>query len=309
MTGTPRGCGDQHLAGSTAFDECAIDPDVRRDILTRLAAIESECEAVVLYACESGSRAWGFESPDSDYDVRFVYVRPRDWYLSFDVERQRDVIERPIVDEIDLNGWDIRKALYLFARTNGALIEWLNSPIRYAERGGFAADLRCLVSKHFNAKALCYHYSNMARRNAREYPTGGRVRLKKYFYVLRPLLAIRHIERGLGVPPVRFEELVDAVAPMEIRPGIARLLEDKRVTSEVGTGRPFPELGRFVEAELARHRDAFSGLGRPHLLESGELRTRLNRIFRDALGTTSATGGRAETAPAQPAIPSTSVSK
>ena len=266
-----------------------VEPNVRGAILDRLAAIESDGEVNVVYACESGSRAWGFASPDSDYDVRFVYARPQDWYLSFDVERQRDVIEHPIVDEIDLHGWDVRKALYLFTRTNGALIEWLNSPIRYVEQGNFAADLRHLSTEHFNATALCYHYSHMARRNAREYVLGGRVRLKKYFYILRPLLAIRHIERGLGVPPVRFERLVDTVAPKPIGPGIARLLEAKRVTSEMGTGRPIPELGRFIEAELERHRDAFSGLGRPDLLESVELRTRLNRVFRKVLGATAAT--------------------
>ena len=264
-------------------EEHGVHPDTRSEILDRLAAIESDSAVTVVYACESGSRAWGFASPDSDYDVRFVYARPRDWYLSFDVERQRDVIERPIVDDIDLHGWDIRKALYLFTRTNGALIEWLNSPIRYVERGAFAADLRHLLPEHLNATALCYHYSHMARRNAREYLLGGRVRLKKYFYVLRPLLAIRHIERGLGVPPVRFERLVEIVAPKAIRPGIGRLLEVKSVTSEMGTGRQIPELGRFIEAELERHRDAFSGLGRPDLLESEELRIRLNEIFRKAL--------------------------
>ena len=107
---------DQALAAD------GIDPDVRREVLRRLAVIESEEEVRIVYACESGSRAWGFASPDSDYDVRFVYVHDREWYLSFDVERKRDVIERPIVDEIDCNGWDLRKALHLFTRTNGALL-------------------------------------------------------------------------------------------------------------------------------------------------------------------------------------------
>jgi len=128
---------------------------------------------------------------DSDYDVRFIYVRPREWYLSFDVERRRDVIEYPIVDEIDCSGWDLRKALYLFTRTNGALLEWLNSPIRYIEAGSLASRLRTLVPKAINTVALCYHYSHMARGNAREYLIKDKVRLKKYFYVLRPLLAIR----------------------------------------------------------------------------------------------------------------------
>ena len=96
------------------------------EILKRLSTIESAQAITVLYACESGSRAWGFPSPDSDYDVRFLYVHDRDWYLTFDVERRRDVIECPIEDDIDCSGWDLRKALHLFTRTNGALLEWLS---------------------------------------------------------------------------------------------------------------------------------------------------------------------------------------
>lgn len=129
-------------------DQYEIEPHVERRILDCIAAIELEFGVTVVYACEAGSRAWGFQSPDSDYDVRFVYIRPRDWYLSFDVERQRDVIERPIVEEIDCSGWDLRKALYLFTRSNGALIEWLNSPIRYVERG---ARPRCAIFRQLIA--------------------------------------------------------------------------------------------------------------------------------------------------------------
>ena len=260
-----------------------IEPHVERSILGRLAGIETEFDVKIVYACESGSRAWGFHSPDSDYDVRFVYVRSRDWYLSFNVERQRDVIERPIVDDIDCSGWDLRKALHLFSRTNGALIEWLNSPIRYIERGNFAASLRQLAAMHFNATALCYHYSHMARNNYRECLIGNRVRLKKYLYALRPLLAIRHIEQKLGVPPVQFESLLDAVAPATIRPGITGLLAKKRAASELGTGEPIPELNSFIEAELERHGEAFSGLGRPNMLESPGMEIRLNGIFRETV--------------------------
>src|SRR5215510_9193481 len=120
---------------------------VTQSIYKAIEEIESEHDVRVLYACESGSRAWGFASPDSDYDVRFIYVRKRDWYLSFDVERCRDVIEYPIVDDIDCGGWDVRKALYLFTRTNGALLEWLHSPIIYLELGRLAADLRSLAPR------------------------------------------------------------------------------------------------------------------------------------------------------------------
>ncbi len=146
-----------------------IEPQIQEEIVRRLKAAEKEHAVKILYACESGSRAWGFASPDSDYDVRFIYIRTQDWYLSFDVERQRDVIEYPIVDEIDCSGWDIRKALHLVTRTNGALLEWLNSPIKYITVGDFNGNLHALATKVMNSTALCYHYSHMARRNAREY--------------------------------------------------------------------------------------------------------------------------------------------
>jgi uncharacterized protein len=256
---------------------------MRDEILTRLHRAEREHGVQILYACESGSRAWGFASPDSDYDVRFIYAHPPDWYLSFDIERRRDVIEYPIVDLIDCSGWDIRKALYLFTRTNGALLEWLNSPIKYIEVGPFAQQLRGLAGPAANPLALCYHYSHMARGNAREYLFKDKVRLKKYFYVLRPLLAIRHIEAGLGIPPVEFQRLVAAVAPRDLQVAIAGLLELKRNTPELGLGEPIPVIGRFITEELARLGQAFVGQGRPDVLDKGEIRDRLNEIFQAAV--------------------------
>jgi predicted nucleotidyltransferase len=261
-----------------------IDPDCRTEIVRRLAAAEVEHEVRIVYACESGSRAWGFASTDSDYDVRFLYVRPRDWYLSFDVERRRDVIEYPIVDEIDCSGWDLRKALYLFTRTNGALLEWLHSPIVYREEGSAAGALRRLAADAMNSTALCYHYSHMARTNTRGALDRPEVRLKKYFYVLRPLLAIRWIEAGRGLPPVEFERLLEAMVPPELLAPVEALLARKRLEPEVGTGPQVPELHAFIDAELARHDERFSGQGRP-LLDGAELRSALNEVFRAAVET------------------------
>ena len=119
---------------------------VRQEVRRRLDDLEREEAVRVLYACESGSRAWGFASTDSDYDVRFLYVRPRDWYLS--IAARRDVIEQPIVDPYDVNGWDLRKALQLFRKSNPPLLEWLGSPIVYRERTSAAAALRRLAARH-----------------------------------------------------------------------------------------------------------------------------------------------------------------
>jgi uncharacterized protein len=261
-----------------------ISSTIRKQILERLSAAEADHAIQVLYACESGSRAWGFASPDSDYDVRFIYVHDAEWYLSFDVEHRRDVVEYPIVDDIDCCGWDFRKALYLFTRSNGALLEWLHSPIIYIERGTAAKSLRDLAPRSMNSVALCYHYSHMARGNAREYLFNDKVRLKKYLYVLRPLLAIRYIEQGGGIPPVQFERLVEASAPSSIRDRIATLLRLKRDTSELGIGDPIPEISEFIESELERHGTLFSGQGRPEVLEGEEIRSALNVIFRKAVG-------------------------
>lgn len=266
-----------------SMSERHIDNHVKDEILRRLRAAELEHRVKIVYACESGSRAWGFASPDSDYDVRFLYVHEEEWYMSFDVERRRDVIEYPITDDIDCSGWDVRKALYLFMRTNGALIEWLNSPIKYIETGNFAKKLREIAPNHVNSIALCYHYSHMARGNAREYIFKDQVRLKKYFYVLRPLLAIRYIEAGMGVPPVEFEQLVEAVAPDEIKNGIAGLLNLKRQTPELGIGDRIPEINKFIAQDLETHASRFTGQGRPDISTKEELVSLLNKSFRNVV--------------------------
>jgi uncharacterized protein len=268
---------------STMLGENIVGGAIRTEILKRLHAAEMEHDVKILYACESGSRAWGFASPDSDYDVRFIYVHKPDWYLSFDIEQRRDVIEYPITDEIDCGGWDLKKALYLLTRTNGALLEWLNSPVKYIESGSAAQSLRELAPGIMNPTALCYHYSHMARGNAREYLFKEQVKLKKYFYVLRPLLAIRFIEQGYGIPPVEFERLVESVAPDSLKPSIQRLVLLKRKTHELGLGDRVPEINDFVEQELGRHGESFSGQGRPEVIEKKNIHEKLNLIFRAAI--------------------------
>lgn len=148
-------------------------------ILERLTAIEQSESVRILYACESGSRAWGFASPDSDYDVRFIYVHPRDWYLSINAERRRDVIERPIEDLLDINGWDLRKALQLMYKSNPPLFEWLHSPIVYREQPGFRQDMLAITPTYYSPRGCAWHYLHMARGNQREYLRGDPVRLKK----------------------------------------------------------------------------------------------------------------------------------
>lgn len=229
-----------------------IDPAVSAEILRRLRAIEAPGDVRILYAVESGSRAWGFPSRDSDYDVRFVYVRTPDWYLSIDLESRRDVIEQPIEDDIDLAGWDIRKAFRLFAKSNPPLLEWLSSPIVYAADTPFVDALRAQVPAYYSPVASMHHYLHMARGNQREYLRGDTVRVKKYFYVLRPLLAIRWIEQERGPVPMRFTDLFATVDDEALLGAIERLRERKVSGEELDRGPAIPEIGAFVESELGR---------------------------------------------------------
>jgi predicted nucleotidyltransferase len=161
---------------------------IQEQIHVALNTIERDEDVHIFYACESGSRAWGFPSADSDYDVRFLYIHPTPWYLSIDIETRRDVIERPINDQLDVVGWDLRKALKLFRKSNPPLLEWLTSPIVYTERFGIAEQLRQLVPTYYSPTASFYHYLHMAQGNFRDYLRGEMVWIKKYFYVLRPYL-------------------------------------------------------------------------------------------------------------------------
>ncbi|ERB62864.1 hypothetical protein N779_23990 [Vibrio coralliilyticus OCN008] len=231
-----------------------IDSKIRKEILRRIAAAEKEHDIKVIYAVESGSRAWGFSSPNSDYDVRFIYVRKKDWYLSIDLEDRRDVIEYPIVDEIDINGWDLRKALNLFWKSNPAFIEWLQSPIIYVDDGYFAQRARELMPAIASSHKGIHHYLHMAKGNFRGYLQRDLVPLKKYFYVLRPLLAILWLEKYDKPAPIEFDELRQLVAEhIPLDEAITDLLDRKRASLEKEYAPAVPVINEFIESELLRH--------------------------------------------------------
>ena len=224
---------------------------MKEKIIESLQKIEAQENVAIFYACESGSRAWGFPSKDSDYDVRFLYVRPVDWYLS--IAEKRDVIERLLTDQLDINGWDLKKALELFRKSNPPLLEWLDSPIIYQEKFTVAAQMRELAKTYYSPSACIYHYLHMAQGNVREYLKGDRVWVKKYFYVLRPILAIKWIEQGYGVAPTSFGVLLERVVPAgELKDKITELIEQKSLGDELDYGARIPAISDFIATELAR---------------------------------------------------------
>jgi uncharacterized protein len=233
-----------------------ISEPVRTEILKRIRQAEHDHGVRVLLAVESGSRAWGFESPNSDYDARFIYAHDRDWYLSVDLEDKRDVIEYPIVDDIDLNGWDVRKALQLFRRSNPAFIEWIQSPIIYAESGLFARTARALLPSVYSCVSGVYHYRSMAKTNYRGYLREELVPLKKYFYVLRPLLSVRWLERYGKPAPIEFSKLLHLIDDQQdLLEDVYHLLDQKRLAPEMGLTPQVRSIHAFIETELERLED------------------------------------------------------
>lgn len=199
-------------------------------IKEKLLEIEKQENVRILLAVESGSRAWGFASPDSDYDVRFIYVRKKEDYLK--LETVRDVIELPIDEVLDINGWDLQKTLRLLYKSNPTLFEWFSSPIIYMETE-FADKFRSIMTEYFSSKRSLYHYISMAEGNYREYLKRDMVRAKKYFYVLRPILACRWILEKGTPPPMLFSELMEAQLPKELCDDVNRLLELKMNSPEI----------------------------------------------------------------------------
>jgi predicted nucleotidyltransferase len=223
------------------------------EIKAALARVEKESDVKILLAVESGSRAWGFASTDSDWDVRYVYIHRPDWYLRID--DYKDSQETILPNDLDLSGWEIRKALRLFRKSNPPLLEWLRSPIVYLEKFSTANRLRELSEKCFNPRSCMYHYLSMAKGNFNEFLRDRElVKIKKYFYVLRPVLACDWIETRGEFPPMEFEKLVDGqVNDVELRREIDTLLERKMAGEELREEPKVEVLNEFLHEKIEHY--------------------------------------------------------
>ena len=220
---------------------------MREIILEELRKIEEQENVKIIMAIESGSRAWGFASPDSDYDVRFIYVRKESDYLK--LEKFRDVIEWKLDDVLDINGWDIRKALQLLHNSNPTVFEWCASPIVYLETEEFSW-LKEILPMYFSEKKSLYHYWHTADSTYRDHLIGEKVKVKKYFYVLRPLLAAKWILDKKTAPPMLFEELVEAELEDELKPELDHLLELKKTLPEMGKTSKISVIDAYIQKKL-----------------------------------------------------------
>lgn len=252
---------------------------IRERITQELQRIEQEEQVRIIYACESGSRAWGFPSKDSDYDVRFIYVRPIEDYLR--ITDIRDVIERPINDMLDINGWDLKKALRLFRKSNPPLLEWLQSPIVYKETTMVVERIRRFSPLAFSPKSCMNHYLHMARGNYRDYLQREQVKIKKYFYVLRPILACAWIEKTNEMPPMEFEVLVDRILPenSELKALILELLARKKAGDELDLEPRLQPLNDYLEDKLAYYQQAAAQVPQA----AGGYDRGLDQLFRESI--------------------------
>ena len=250
--------------------------DIVAEINEKLDEIERAEDVRILHAVESGSRAWGFASPDSDHDVRFVYVRLKEDYLRLD--EPRDVIEWQLDEVLDINGWDLKKALRQFAKGNATLFEWSGSPIVYRTTEDWT-KIRKVSMQYFSEKAAIYHYYGTANSTLQGYLLGDTVRYKKYFYALRPLLAAQYIEKFHTAPPVLFKDLLKMDLPDALRQAIDELLEVKKRTTEGEENPQMPVIREFIESETARQNEIADNLDD----DNNRDWTVLNRIFSDII--------------------------
>lgn len=230
---------------------------MKQIILQKLKEIERRENIKILYAAESGSRAWGFASPDSDYDVRFIYVRQPQNYLK--IVRPRDVIEEQLDAVFDINGWDIQKALLLLNKSNPTLFEWASSPIVYWNTPQWQS-LKPTIERYFSSKAGMYHYLSMAVKNYREYLKGDMVKIKKYLYVLRPILACKWILDHNTPPPMLFSDLVNAELEPDMNPHIDTILEIKKNVSEKELMPKMTAVNLYIENKLEILNDQIQSL-------------------------------------------------
>lgn len=229
---------------------------MNHSIQNKLNAIALEKGVEILYAVESGSRAWGFASPDSDYDIRFIYKHDLDYYLS--LWEQTDVIEFMTEDDLDGSGWDLRKTVKLLAKSNAPLLEWIYSPVVYYENEAFMNQMRVLAKDCFSPVACLHHYLGTTK-NFMDVCEQEEVKLKSYFYALRTALAGKWIIENNTFPPVAFMELLP-IAPQKIQEKIKELMQIKANQDENYLHPKEVLITTFLQETVAFNQEHASGL-------------------------------------------------
>lgn len=252
---------------------------MNKEIEKALQNIEKTEDVEILYACESGSRAWGYASADSDYDVRFIYKHKKDWYLK--LEKTADNLDYPVSDELDLAGWDLDKTLRLLRKSNPSLMEWLQSPIVYRKNEAFFKEIKQLTDEYVQFERQLRHYFHLAESTFQSYLQTPEVKTKKYIYAIRPLLACMWIEQNQEIPPVSLDELIHV--KVDDQAGFdefKKLLDRKKSGGEFDIEPQNPILQAFIQAQLAHFTSYLANLPQVVTAEYADL----NQFFLKWIG-------------------------
>lgn len=222
---------------------------MKTTILKRIENITSQHNVRILYSCESGSRGWQFPSPDSDYDVRFIYVRPYNSYLS--VSEKKLHLDFPVSNELDIYGWDLRKVLQLIRKSNTTPFEWLQSSIIYTEEDGFRQALWSLCNQHFSPRGNIHHYLGIAYGALESIENTNEIAIKKLFYVLRPLLAAKWCMEKNSIAPMAIGPLMQML-PESLHLQVQELIVLKGIVNEAHRVVVSPMLRSFIDTEMSR---------------------------------------------------------
>jgi predicted nucleotidyltransferase len=243
---------------------------MRTTVTDMLKNIADQRDIRILFACETGSRAWGFPSPDSDYDIRFIYMHKRDWYLS--LSDRKDTIEY-MDGDLDITGWDLRKCLQLLKRSNAPLIERFQSPIRYFEQPPFATEFKQLAEIYYSPTAVFYHHYSLAQKFWEELKSQEDVKLKSYFYLLRSLLSCHWIIQDKSLLPMDIEGLMKKIDP-ERRDELRKLIRIKAGVTEKYLHPKEKELNSWIRELFEMLEQSKNNLG---VCEQGQ--EKLNTFF------------------------------
>lgn len=248
---------------------------MKTEILKKLEAIEPDYGIKILFACESGSRGWGFPSPDSDYDVRFIYIRPKKDYLSIDEKKQE--LRFAISDELDINGWDLKKVLRLMIKSNTTPFEWLQSPTVYRSREGFHDKLWALCQDYYSQRINTHHYLGIAIGALDSLSNLNTIKIKKLFYVLRPMLASKWCLEKNSIAPMEMRPLMELL-PDPLKAEVDQLISRKSKWDEAHMITVSDRLLQFIYEEKANISKASSDL--PRQIFSSQ---KLNDFFTEAI--------------------------
>lgn len=256
-----------------------VTVEIKQEVDYQLRLIEEANACKVLFAVEGGSRAWGFPSITSDYDIRFIYIKKPEHYLSVNIAKKTDCIHPAPFNNMDIDGWDINKALLLFHDSNPSLYEWLNSPIMYRSWLPFTNTIRDLMPDYYNQTKHVYHYLNMCRTHYVKYLEKDQVKLKKYLHTLRPLLAVKWMMQNRGPIPAEFLPLLDTIKDRpDIVKEINKLIKRKFSGDELDNKEHIEPIHLYLKEEIR----TFDNI-RPHSVKVSKGYEPLNFLFRSLL--------------------------